>query len=163
MVSGAHANNSEYLSAIRQIRSSSTPLGKKFRDFHVSLAKELIRHTAALRKLIGTFQPDDKWIGPYFGTALERIIFELAVLRLYTRENPDSDSKATRESVRTVYSLVSDVLKRSKVSNHALCHHLTSIICSANCLTTGVLSLSPESVRKLLARNPVKKPAKSCN
>ncbi len=159
----AHTNNSEYLSGIRQIRSSSTSLGKKFRDFHVSLAKELIRHTAALQKLMGAFEPDDEWIRPFLGTALDRIVFELAVLRLYTKENPDSESKVTRELVKAVYSLVSAALKRRKVLNQALCHHLTSIICSPNCVTTGVLSPSPESVRQLLDRNPVKKPLESSN
>lgn len=157
------ANQPEYLSRLRQIRSTSTAIGKKFRDFHVSLAKELIRHAAAVWRLKETYQLGDEWIGPYLRTVEERLMVETALLRLYTEEKPDSDSKATRESVRMVYSLVSDALKRDKVSNHALCHHLTSIICSPNCHITGVLSPSPEGVRKLLARNQDKKPPKSHN
>jgi hypothetical protein len=157
------ANGPEYSFGFRQIHSSSTAHGQEFRKFHVSLAKELTRHTAAVRKLKEAYQLGDEWIGPYLRTAEERLMVEAALLHVYTEVKQDSDSKATRESVRMVYSLVSRALKTSKVSNDALCHHLTSIICSSNCLTTGVLSPSPGSVRKRLARNPVKKPAKSSN
>lgn len=154
----------EYWSILRQIRSTSTVLGSEFRHFHNSFAKELARHTAALRKLKDEYQLGNELIGLYLQTAEEQLINEAALLRMYTEESePDSDSKATRDSVRMVYSLISDALQRGNVSNHALSCHLTSIICSPNCLTTAVLSPSPESVRKLLERNPVKKPTKSTN
>ena len=157
------ANAREYLSGLRQIHDSSTALGKKFRNFHVSLAKELTRHVAAVSKLTEAYEIGVEWLGLYLETAEERLMVEASVLHVYTETKPCSDSKATRASVRNVYRLVSRALEIGKVSNHALCRHLISIICSANCATTGVLSPSPESVRKLLARNPVKEPAKSSN
>jgi hypothetical protein len=151
-----------YWSGLRQVRSSSTALGKKFRKFHVSLTKELTRHTAAVRKLKEAYQLGDEWIGSYLQAAEERLAVEAAVLRVYTESYPLSDTRVTRESVRVIYAHVSNALK-SKTANHALCRHLTSIICSSECLATGVLFPSPESVRKLIERDPVKKPAKSSN
>ena len=67
------ANLPAHYSRLRQIRSSSTALGKKFRNFHVPLTKELTRHTAAVRKLKEAYEPADEWIGSYLKTAEERL------------------------------------------------------------------------------------------
>jgi hypothetical protein len=88
---------------------------------------------------------------------------EMAILRIYTEEETVSENKATRGWVTSVYSEISRALREARIENHTLFCHLTSIICSSNCLTTGLLSPSPEAVRKVLARNPVKKPTKSSN
>ena len=156
------ANMPAHYSGLRQIRSSSTAVGKKFRNFHVSLTKELTRHTAAVRKLKEAYEPGDEWIGTYLKTAEERLAVEVAVIRVYTESYPLSDTTVTRNSVCAIYAHISEALK-SKTANHALCRHLTSIICSSNCLATGVLFPSPESVRKLIERDRVKKKKKSGN
>jgi hypothetical protein len=156
------ANMPAHYSRLRQIRSSSTALGKKFRNFHVPLTKELTRHTAAVRKLKEAYQLGDEWIGSYLKTAEQRLSVEAALLRAYTESYPLSDTRVTRESVCVIYDHLSKALK-SKTANHALCCHLTSVICSPNCLATGMLFPSPESVRKLIERDRVKHKRKSGN
>ena len=87
---------------------------------------------------------------------------EAAVLRAYTESYPPSDTSTTRFSVCAIYDHLAEALK-SKTASHALCCHLTSVICSPNCLTTGMLFPSPESVRKLIERDRVKHKKKSSN
>ena len=140
---------------LRHLRFANTEAGKKFRKFHIPLAKDLARHVSVLRRLSESYDLAEEWIGPYVRTVEERLMLEIVLLRECTEEKYESDASATRNSVKTVYSTVSDAFKMH--ASHALCRHVTSIIFSPDCVTTKVLLPNPESVRKLLSRNPVKK------
>jgi len=148
---------------LRQIHDAGTELGKKFRRFHIPFAKELLRHTAAVQKLKVEYELGEELIGPYLRTAEQLLMSEAALLRVYIEEKPQSAAKVMRKSVEAVYSEISRVFKKAKITNRALCFHVTSIICSHRCLTTKALSPTPESVRKILERNPVKDKNKSSN
>jgi hypothetical protein len=146
---------------IRHLYEASTRDGKKFRKFHVPFAKDLARHVNLLRKLVASYELAEEWIGPYVRTVEERLMFESVLLRTCIEEKQQSDTEATRNSVGWIYSAVARSLKTATSKHHALSCHVTSIICSPNCTTTKALSPTPESVRKLIERNPVNKKTKS--
>jgi hypothetical protein len=141
----------DYDSYLRQIRCAGTELGKKFRTSHIPLAKELVRHKNVIRKFrdqnIG-----DYWIWDYLEAAEKCLVSEVGTISFYLEERLPSERETNSERVTSVYSEISHALT-AHCNNHALFCHLTSIICSSNCLTTGLLSPSPEAVRKLLARH----------
>jgi hypothetical protein len=151
----------EYWRRHSEIHSSGTVKGKNFRRFHNSLAKELTRHTAAVRALRDGYALGEEWVGSYLRTAEWRLLDELLVLRTYVDLKPEAATIATREAVTGVHREVCGALKTANVKNQTLAHHLTSIICSSNCLVTGTLDPNPESVRKILARHPDKSSRKS--
>ncbi|MGC2185109.1 MAG: hypothetical protein WA637_17660, partial [Terriglobales bacterium] len=146
----------DYWLALRQIHDAGTELGKKFRRFHIPFAKELLRHTTVVQKLKAEYELGEELIGRYLYTAEQLLMSEAALLRIYIEEKPQSAAKVIRESVEKIYSEVSRAFEKAKITNRALCCHVTSIICSHGCLTTKTLLPTPERVRKLLERNPVK-------
>jgi hypothetical protein len=148
---------------IRLLRFANTDAGKKFRKFHVPLAKDLVRHVNVLQKLKASYELAEEWIGPYVRTAEERLMYEIALLRVCTEENPESDTSATRRTIELVFDSVSHALTSANTTNRSLACHLTSIVCCSNCLTTKVLVPSPETVGKRLARRSDKSSRKSRN
>jgi len=156
-------DDNEQWSQIRQLGFANTEAGKQFRKFHVPFAADLVKHLNVIRKLKDSYELAEEWMGPYVRTVEERVVYEIALLRMFTEERQESDAKATRELVKLVYSDVSHAFKTAKVRNQALCFHVTSILCSPNCPATKTLSPTPESVRKLIERDPVKQKNKSSN
>jgi hypothetical protein len=157
------AEGHEEWAGIRHLRYANTDAGKRFRNFHIPLAKDLARHVNVLRKLGASYALAEEWIGPYVRTVEERLMQETVLLRTCTEEKSEADTKATRNTVHWVYSDVSSALKSAHVIHRALEYHLTSVVCSPRCIITKVLSPDPESVRKLLARDPDKKARQSSN
>ncbi len=60
-------NDYEELSQIRDLRSARSDAAGKFWKFHTPLAKELVRHENAIKKLIAVYDKRivEEWIGPY--------------------------------------------------------------------------------------------------
>jgi hypothetical protein len=148
---------------IRQLGFASTEAGKKFREFHTPFAADLVRHVNVIRNLRASYELAEEWMGPYVRTVEERLMYEVALLRMFTDERQESDAKATRQFVKLVELDISGALEKAHNRNKALAYHLTSILCSPNCLITKTLSPTPEGVRKLVTRDPVKKKNKSSN
>ncbi len=86
-----------------------------------------------------------------------QVVQEVSLVGSWNKLKYDSDATATRKLVKEVYAEISNALKQAEIRNQTLAHHLTSIVCSPNCINAGLLSPDPESVRKLLARDPDKK------
>jgi hypothetical protein len=116
-----------------------------------------------LRKLSASYELAEECIGPYVRTVEEHLMLETVLLRECIEEKTQADSGATRNTVKWVYSEVSQAFKQPKINTRVLAHHLTSIICSPNCRTTKTLSPTPESVRRRIERDPVKRKNKSSN
>jgi len=142
----------EYWRRHNELHLSNTVKGKNFRDFHRSLATELTRHAAAVRALRDGYDVGEEWAGPYLRTVEMRLLDELLVRRTYIDLKPEPDTVATREALTGVYWEVSSALRTANVTNQALAHHLTSIICSPNCLITGTLDPNPENLGRSFAR-----------
>ncbi len=153
------AYSGDFESQIREIHSASSPLGKEFRSFHLSMIKELIRHTEEVRRLKNSSRVGEQWIGPYLRSAEEQLMIETSLVDKYLDRKPESEREALWSSVVSVYHCVNEVLNNTNIKNLALARHLTAILCSPNCASTGQLCVDPENMRRSLRRRRGRKPA----
>lgn len=141
----------------KQFHSTESKAGKEFRNFYLSLAKELARHLKAIERIEKTYRLGDQLIGGYRRGTEERLMKAASMIRFYIERRPDSDSEVLSDSMEVVHSIIAEALHKKGVKNDALCRHLTSVVLSSNSRQTGHLSPDPEAVRKSLQRRAKKK------